>query len=183
MNRSSYRYVPREETTDAGFQRTVALSREHPYWGYRKIHALLRREGVSISRERVRLIRRREGLQVPRKRRKRRRLGMTTQWVHRAMYPNHVWSYDLMYDQTEDGRPLKILTVVADYQHVDVRIGQSPQREREMPTPASGGLRLTRCRDRPTYRCRAAEGSRRLCASAAGRRRYRRPAMLRSPPG
>ena len=115
MNRSSYRYAPREEAADAGFQRTVALSRERRYWGYRKIHALLRREGVSISRERVRLIRRREGLQVPTKRRKRRRLGTTTQWVHRARHPNHVWSYDFMYDRTEDGRQLKILTVVDEF--------------------------------------------------------------------
>lgn len=115
MNRSSFRYAPREETADAGFQRTVALSREYRYWGYRKIHALLRREGVSINRERVRLIRSREGLQVPKKRRKRRRLGTTTQWVHRATHPNHVWSYDFMYDQTDDGRQLKILTVVDEF--------------------------------------------------------------------
>ena len=58
-------------------------------------------EGQSISRERVRLIRRREGLQVVRKRRKRKLLGMTTQWVNQAHYPNHVWSYDF-FDRTED---------------------------------------------------------------------------------
>ena len=49
------------------------------------------------------------------KRRKRKLLGMTTQWVHRAEYPNHVWSYDFVYDQTDDGRQLKCLTVVDEF--------------------------------------------------------------------
>ncbi len=75
----------------------------------------MKAEGISISRERVRLIRRREGLQVVRKRRKRKVLGMTTQWVHRACYPNHVWAYDFVFDQTGDGRQLKCLTVVDEF--------------------------------------------------------------------
>jgi len=39
-----------------------------------------------------------------RKRRKRKLLGMTTQWVNQAHYPNHVWSYDFVFDRTEDAR-------------------------------------------------------------------------------
>jgi len=70
---------------------------------------------VRISRERVRLIRRREGLQVARKRRKRKVLGTTTQWVHRACYPNHVWGYDFVFDQSDDARQLKCLTVVDEF--------------------------------------------------------------------
>jgi putative transposase len=114
MNRSSYRYVGGQELMDERYRRVVSLSQQYPYWGYRKIYDLLRGE-VAISRERVRLIRRREGLQVVRKRRKRRLLGTTTQWVHRACFPNHVWSYDFVFDQTEDARPLKCLTVVDEF--------------------------------------------------------------------
>jgi len=94
MNRSSYRYVGRNEYEDERYRRVVSLSQQYPYWGYRKIYNLLRGEELAISRERVRLIRRREGLQVVRKRRKRKLLGTTTQWVNRARFPNHVWSYD-----------------------------------------------------------------------------------------
>lgn len=114
MHRSSYRYGSRNPV-DETYQRVVALSRKYPYWGYRKIHPLLRREGVAINRERVRLIRRREGLQVPRKRVKRRVLGKTTQWVKQAHYPNHVWSYDFVFDNTDDARTLKCLTVVDEF--------------------------------------------------------------------
>jgi transposase InsO family protein len=85
------------------------------------------RDSWRISRERVRLIRRREGLQVVKKRRKRKLLGMTTQWVNRAEYPNHVWSYDFVYDQTDDGRQLKCLTVVDEFsrQGLAIRLGRS----------------------------------------------------------
>jgi len=125
MNRSSYRYVGGQELVDERYQRVVQLSRQYPYWGYRKIYDLLRGQG--ISRERVRLIRRREGLQVVRKRRKRRLLGTTTQWVHQACFPNHVWSYDFVFDQTEDARQLKCLTVVDEFtrQGLAIRIGRS----------------------------------------------------------
>lgn len=46
------------------------------------------------------------------RRRKRRILGRSTQWVHRVAYQNHVWSYDFLFDQTEDGRTQKCITVV-----------------------------------------------------------------------
>jgi len=126
MNRSSYRYVGGQELVDERYRRVVKLSQQYPYWGYRKIYDLLRGE-VAIGRERVRLIRRREGLQVVRKRRKRRLLGTTTQWVHRACFPNHVWSYDFVFDQTEDARQLKCLTVVDEFtrQGLTIRIGRS----------------------------------------------------------
>jgi len=115
MNRASYRYVGTQECLDKRYQRVLSLSEQYPYWGYRKIYDLMRAEGIPISRERVRRIRRREGLQVVRKRTKRKVLGTTTQWVHRACYPNHVWSYDFVFDQTGDARRLKCLTVVDEF--------------------------------------------------------------------
>ena len=115
MNRASYRYVGQDALKDERYQEVVRLSKQYPYWGYRKIYNLMQTNGFQISRERVRQIRRREGLQVTQKRRKRRILGTTTQWVHRACYPNHVWSYDFVFDQTEDARQLKCLTVVDEF--------------------------------------------------------------------
>ena len=101
MNRSSYRYVGSQDLIDAAYRQVVSLSQRYAYWGYRKITDLMRGGQLPISRERVRLIRRREGLQVISKRRKRKVLGMTTQRVNRAHFPNHVWSYDV---RSEHGR-------------------------------------------------------------------------------
>jgi putative transposase len=127
MNRSSYRYVGSNEFEDERYQRVVNLSQQYPYWGYRKIYDLLRGEELAISRERVRLIRRREGLQGVRKRRKRKLLGTTTQWVNRAQFPNHVWSYDFVFDRTEDARQLKCMTVVDEFtrQGFEITVGRS----------------------------------------------------------
>ena len=127
MNRTSYRYVGRQELIDERYRRVVALSQQYASWGYRKIYDLMKGEEWPISRERVRLIRRREGLQVVVKRRKRKVLGTTTRWVNRARYPGHVWGYDFVFDQSEDGRQLKCLTVVDEFtrQGLAIRIGRS----------------------------------------------------------
>ena len=52
---------------------------------------------------------------------------MTTQWVNRARYPGHVWAYDFVFVQTDDGRQLKCLTVVDEFtrQGLAIRIGRS----------------------------------------------------------
>ena len=85
------------------------------------------RDTYPVGRERIRLIRRREGLQVVGKPKKRRVLGRSTQWVHRAEHPNHVWSYDFVHDQTMDGRSLKCLTVVDEFtrENLAVKVNRS----------------------------------------------------------
>jgi transposase InsO family protein len=116
--RSSQRYVGAERGRDGALlQRIRELAREHPRYGYRRITALLRREGWSVNRKRVHRIWRREGLRVPQAQRKRRRLGSSDNGCarHRAERPNQVWSYDFVADQTADGRRLKILPVVDEF--------------------------------------------------------------------
>lgn len=122
IHRSSYRHQGTGQVVDAVTTEVVRLSDRYPYWGYRKIYDLIDRERFPVGRERVRLIRRREGLQVRQKRRKKRLLGQSTQWVHRATHPDHVWSYDFVHDQTIDGRSLRFLTVVDEFTRENVAI-------------------------------------------------------------
>jgi hypothetical protein len=58
-----------------------------------------------------------EGLRVPTRRRKRQRLGVSTTRADRlaAEHPNHVWAVDYQFDQAQDGRILKLLTVVDEH--------------------------------------------------------------------
>ena len=116
--RSTLRYVGAERGRDeALLLRIKELAKGHPRYGYRRITALLRREGWSVNRKRVHRIWRREGLRVPQAQRKRRRLGSSESGCarHRAERPNQVWSYDFVSDQTADGRRLKILPVVDEF--------------------------------------------------------------------
>jgi putative transposase len=92
-----------------------SLSERYPRFGYRKIYNCLQTSGWRVGRERVRLLRRREGLRVPRKAPRRRRRGTSTIDPQQAEYPNHVWSYDFVADQTTDGKTLRFLTVIDEY--------------------------------------------------------------------
>jgi putative transposase len=60
---------------------------------------------------------REEGLRVPQRRRKRQRLGDSTVPAGRlrAESPDHVWALDFQFDQTADGRILKLLHVVDEF--------------------------------------------------------------------
>jgi putative transposase len=93
------------------------ISRERPRWGYRRAHATLRGEGWEVNRKRVQRLWREEGLRVPVRRRKRRRRGDSTVPTARlaAERPDHVWAIDFQFDQTADGRILKLLHVVDEF--------------------------------------------------------------------
>lgn len=118
QHRSSQRRVPmRGRGNDALRTELHMFSRDHPRWGYRRAWATLREGGWSVNRKRIQRLWREEGLRVPLKRRKRQRLGDSTVPAERlrAEHPNHVWALDFQFDQTADGRVLKLLNVVDEY--------------------------------------------------------------------
>ena len=98
-------------------ERMPQLSRAHPRYGYRRIWAMLRREGWRINRKRVQRLWRLEGLKIPPKAHKQRAPGNSENscMKRKAEFPNHVWTYDFVADQTEDGRMLRFLAVVDEY--------------------------------------------------------------------
>lgn len=118
FSRSSHRYRCRTRTgEEALVQELKTLSGAHPRYGYRRIHALLKRAGWAVNRKRVQRLWREYGLKVPAQQSKRRRLGEGEAGAIRLRpsAPNECWCYDFIYDQTEDGRMLKILPVLDEY--------------------------------------------------------------------
>ena len=115
LHRSTKRRQPGSPEQGALVARIHALSERYPRFGYRKIFALLKGEQWAVSRETVRRLRQREGLQVVKKARKRRPLCQSTTVPTRALGPNHVWSYDFVYDETTDGRRLKWLPICDEF--------------------------------------------------------------------
>jgi putative transposase len=75
------------------------------------------KQGWSVNRKAVQRLWREEGLRVPARRRKRQRLGISTTPAARlaAEHPDHVWALDYQFDQTTDGRILKLLNVVDEH--------------------------------------------------------------------
>jgi transposase InsO family protein len=93
------------------------LATEYGRYGYRRITALLQREGWRVNHKRVERLWRREGLKVPQRQPKRGRLWLTDGSCvrRRAEHRDHVWSYDFVFERTHDGRPLRTLVVVDEY--------------------------------------------------------------------
>ena len=97
--------------------RVESLACEYGRYGYRRITALLRREGLLIHHKRVQRIWRQEGLKVPRRQPKRGRLwlGDGSCIRLRPKRKDHVWAYDFVEDRTHDGKKLRILSIVDEY--------------------------------------------------------------------
>ena len=71
MSRSTYRYERQDRDEDALRQRLNELAGERPRFGYRRLHALLVREGWSVNHKRIYRLYCELGLTVRRKRRNR----------------------------------------------------------------------------------------------------------------
>ena len=117
QHRSTQRHAPPAPAVDDGDLRARlrAIAAGKPRWGYRRAHAQLRRDGWSINHKRTQRLWREEGLRVPQQTRKRRRTGdPEVKWL-RAERPNQLWALDFQYDQTADGRMLRLLNVVDEF--------------------------------------------------------------------
>lgn len=116
LSRSSY-YAKSERCTQSVALEgaIVELSEKHPRYGYRRVTALLKREGREVNAKRVQRVRRAEGLQVARKQKRARRLGISSAERQRATRINAVWSWDFVEDQTENGTRFRVLTLIDEY--------------------------------------------------------------------
>jgi putative transposase len=132
----------------------VRLSRENPRYGYRRVWALLRRDGWPVNKKRGHRRWREEGLKVPEKQHKRQRLPILGESKNgctrrRAQHKDRAWSYDFVMDQTEEGRRLKLLPVVDEYTRecLSIKIERSITAEDVVGTLAS----LFRRRGEPAF--------------------------------
>lgn len=114
LPRSSLSYRPHPKHDGELVERIKALSREHPRWGCRRVHATLRREGVQVNRKTIHRLWKRESLALP-TRRKARKIRTGQHVPLRAEQPHQVWTYDFVFDQTLGGQALKILTLTDEF--------------------------------------------------------------------
>jgi putative transposase len=140
--RSTQRYARQKGKKDRILkERMVVFSRENPRYCYRRVWVLLRREGWLVNKKRLYRLRREEGLKVPDKQRKSRRLGDSENSCtgRRATHLNHVWTYDFVMDETEEGRTLKMMPIVDEYSRecLTIKVERSVTAEDLVSTLAS----------------------------------------------
>ena len=108
---SSYRYRTRRNDEPLR-TRLVALAREKPRFGYRRLLVLLRRTEV-VNHKRVHRVYREAGLSLRRKKRKHCvRAGPPLRVCTGA---NQEWALDFVHDAVECGRAIRVLSVVDAY--------------------------------------------------------------------
>lgn len=117
ISRSTYQYESQRSVSEQEQLRAqiVELSRQHKRYGYRRITAILRRQGKSVNHKRVWRLWKEARLCLPRRRPKRRHIRQRVELPTRAEYRGQVWTYDFVYDRTESGRVLKLLVVLDEY--------------------------------------------------------------------
>lgn len=112
VGRSTLRYRPRGRADEEALrQRLRVLAAERPRFGYRRLHALLRREGVYVNHKRIERLYREDGLAVRRRGRKR----VARDGRGRAELPerpNQQWGVDFVSDALAWGRRIRLFTVV-----------------------------------------------------------------------
>ena len=114
VNRSSYRYGPRLRHDEALRQRIQELAAVRRRFGYRRIHDLLKREGMTVNVKRVHRLYRQDGLAVRSRRRKRIAAAQRCP-MPKPGAANQRWSMDFMQDTLADGRCFRTLNVVDDF--------------------------------------------------------------------
>ena len=93
-DRTVIRYQSRRADDEVLREKLRELAHQRRRFGYRRLHILLRREGLTINRKKTQRLYREEGLTV------RRRKGR--------------WSLDFVHDQMATGRRFRVLNVVDD---------------------------------------------------------------------
>ncbi len=95
-------------------RRICEFAAARPWFGYRRIHILLRREGWTVNAKRVYRLYRAADLAVrTRRRTKRARNGRVP--LPASAHANERWSMDFVTDRLDDGHAFRVLTVVDQF--------------------------------------------------------------------
>lgn len=110
----TYRY--RTRRSDDGVLRTrlKALAALRRRFGYRRLHLLLKREGVQVNHKKLYRIYREERLVVRKRGGRKRALGTRAPMALPQAW-NHRWSLDFVSDALSDGRRFRVLAIVDDF--------------------------------------------------------------------
>lgn len=113
LNRSTMTYKTRVSRDEDLERRMKELSAKHRRFGLPRLHFLLRREGLVVSKHRTARVYKKLRLQI-KNRRRIKQMAVTRVPHNKATIPNEIWSFDFVFDRFESNRSLKCLTIVDD---------------------------------------------------------------------
>jgi putative transposase len=114
ISRTSFRYKPKRADDILIRARLKELAQKRRRFGCRRLHVMLRRDGIMINHKKTERIYREEKLALRIRRRKKFASLLRTE-IPRPKHPNHIWSMDFMKDALSSGRKIKVFPVVDEY--------------------------------------------------------------------
>ena len=111
---NTWRHASKRPHDDALRQRLKELALERRRFGYRRLHILLRREGIVLNHKKLYRLYREERLMVRKRGGRKRALG-TRAPMTIPQGPNQRWSLDFVSDALASSRKFRVLTVVDDF--------------------------------------------------------------------
>jgi len=121
LSRNTLRYPRRFDRDEEIRSRLRELAEKRRRFGYRRLHVLLRREGLVVNHKRTERIYREERLSL-RIRRRRRLASQGRVELGRPERVNEQWAMDFLQDTLRDGRRLRILPILDIYSRECLRI-------------------------------------------------------------
>ena len=88
------------------------LAQARPAFGHKRLHVLLRREGVPVNHKRTHRLYKEEGLQLRPRRPRRRRAVLQRLGGPVVTHPNQRWAMDFMHDTLASGQTIRVFTLV-----------------------------------------------------------------------
>lgn len=135
LNRRTLRRVPSPNRDEALRKRLRELAEERRRFGCPRLYLLLRREGLVVNHKRVERLYREEALSLRlRPKRKRQSHLRVVQPVPTG--PNEQWAMDFVSDSLENGRRMKVLTII------DLWDRRCPRLEADSSIPGDGVVRV-----------------------------------------
>lgn len=160
-NRRTARHITQAKDEEALRQRLKTLAQDKRRWGYRRLCAVLRREGWLINPKRAYRLYKEEHLALRPRHRKRLRSERRGQ-PQAAQRPNEVWALDFVSDMLADGRTFRTLNLIDVFTRqclaieVDTSLsGYRVVRVLDTVAFAHGKPKLLRLDNGPEFRCKA----------------------------
>lgn len=120
-NRASIRYESHRPEEGLLKEKITTIAHEKRRYGYRRIHMLLKRQGININHKKLFRIYKQLGLKVLKRGGRKRALG--TRVVAMALTrANQEWSLDFVHDVLANGRRIRMLTIVDDFTRESIKI-------------------------------------------------------------
>lgn len=124
LSRSCWREPPVEDELNTALRSRIKdIAHQRRRFGYRRIHDLLRLQGVCVNHKRIYRLYSEQKLAVKRRKKVKRPISERAELLLPDV-PNDVWSMDFVMDSLANGRKLKCLTIADDLTHecIDIAV-------------------------------------------------------------